>query len=100
MMNLKKPIHDLLKVLEWETVDQVPIAGVWPLRENEPDRPFDDQINVAQCYLSHLDDSWMLKGEECRSQYGFLVGSFHWNGICIWVEELPSLGRLRRPWRG
>jgi hypothetical protein len=26
--NLKKPIHGLLKILEWETVDQVPIAGV------------------------------------------------------------------------
>jgi hypothetical protein len=57
-MSLKKPIHDLLKlkVLEWETVNQVPIAGVWPLRKNEPDRPFDDQINVARCYPSHLDD--------------------------------------------
>ena len=28
MMNLKKPIGDLLEVLEWETVDQLPIAGV------------------------------------------------------------------------
>ena len=50
-MNLKKPIHDLLKVLEWETVDQVLIAGVWPLRENESDRLFDDRRTVAQCYI-------------------------------------------------
>jgi len=62
--NLTKPIHDLLKVLEWETVDQVPIARVWPLRKNEPDHLFDDRINVARCYLSHLDDSLMMKGEE------------------------------------
>jgi hypothetical protein len=27
-MKLTKPIHDLWKVLEWETVDQVLIAGV------------------------------------------------------------------------
>ena len=27
-MNLKKLIHDLLKVLEWETVDQMLITGV------------------------------------------------------------------------
>jgi hypothetical protein len=63
-MNLTKPIHDLLKISESETVDQVPIAGVWPLRKIEQDRPFDGRINVAQCFLSHLDDSLMMKGEE------------------------------------
>ena len=31
-MNLRK-----LKILEWETVDQVPIAGVGSLWKNEPD---------------------------------------------------------------
>ena len=41
-MNLKKPIHDLLRVLEWEMVGQVLIAGVWLLRKSELDRPFDD----------------------------------------------------------
>jgi hypothetical protein len=54
-MNLRKLIHNLLKALEWETVDQVRIAGVWPLRKNEPDRPFDDRLSVARCYLSHLN---------------------------------------------
>ena len=63
MMNLKKPIHDLLKVLGWETVDQVPIAGVWPLEKNEPDRLFDDRINVARCYIFRLDDLLEMKGE-------------------------------------
>ena len=63
-MNSKKPIHDLLRVLEWEMVGQVLIAGVWPLRKSEPDRPFDDRINVVWCYLSHLDDLLMMKGEE------------------------------------
>jgi hypothetical protein len=41
-MNLKKQIHDLLKVLESETVDQARISGVWPLRKSKQDRPFDD----------------------------------------------------------
>ena len=41
-MNSKKPIHDLLRVLEWEMAGQVLIAGVWPLQKSEPDRPFDD----------------------------------------------------------
>jgi hypothetical protein len=63
-MKLRRPIHDLWKVLEWETVDQVLIAGVWPLRKNEPDRPFDDRINDARYYLSHLDDLLMMKEEE------------------------------------
>ena len=63
-MNSKKPIHDLLRVLEWEMVGQVLIAGVWPLQKSEPDRPFNDRINVTWCYLSHLDDLLMLKGEE------------------------------------
>ena len=45
-------------------VSQVLIAGVWPLRKSELDCPFDDQINVARCYLSHLDDLLMMKGEE------------------------------------
>jgi hypothetical protein len=42
----------------------VRIAGVWPLRKNEQDRPFDDRISVARCYLSHLDDLLTMKGEE------------------------------------
>ena len=63
-MNLTKPIHDFLKISESETVDQVPIAGVWPLRKIEQDRPFDGRINVAQCYFSNLDDLLMMKGEE------------------------------------
>ena len=63
-MNSKKLIHDLLRVLEWEMVGQVLIVGVWPLRKSEPDHPFDDRINVAWCYLSHLDDLLMMKGEE------------------------------------
>ena len=46
-MKLTKPICNLWKILEWEKVDQVLIAGVWPLRKNKPDRPFD-----ARCYLS------------------------------------------------
>jgi hypothetical protein len=44
----------------------VSIAGVRPLRKNEPDRLFDDRIKVERCYLSHLDDSLMIKGEEGR----------------------------------
>ena len=63
-MNSKKPIHDLLRVLEWEMVSQVLITGVWPLQKSEPDCPFNDRINVARCYLSHLDDLMMMKGEE------------------------------------
>ena len=52
IMNLKSPIRNLLKFLEWETVDQVLTAGVWSLRKNKQDPPFDDRINVARCYLS------------------------------------------------
>jgi hypothetical protein len=60
-----KPIHNLWKILEWEMVDQVLlIAVVWPLRKNEPDRPFDDRIDDARCYLSHLDDLLMEEEEE------------------------------------
>jgi hypothetical protein len=68
-MNLRKLIHNLLKALEWETVDQVRIAGVWPLRKNKPDRPFDDRLSVARCYFSHLNDLLTMKGEE-----GVVVG--------------------------
>lgn len=64
MMKLTKPIHSLWKTLEWETVDQGLIAGVWPLRRNEPDRPFDDRINDEQCCFSHLDDLLMMEEEE------------------------------------
>ena len=64
MMKLTTPIHNLWKILEWEWVDQVLIAGVWPLRRNVPDRPFDDRTNVVRCYLSHLDDSLMMEEEE------------------------------------
>ena len=61
---LRKPIHDLWwKILEWERDDQVLIAGVWPLRKNERDRPFDDRINDVRCCLSHLDDLMMEEGE-------------------------------------
>jgi hypothetical protein len=42
IMNLKSPIRNLLKFLEWETVDQVLTAGVWSLRKNKQDPPFDD----------------------------------------------------------
>ena len=59
-MKLTKPTHDLWKTLERETVDQVPIAGVWPLRKNELDRPFGDRINDGQCYLCRLDDLLMM----------------------------------------
>ena len=76
-MSSKKPIHDLSKILE-ETVDQVLILVVWPLRKSEPDRPYDDRINVARCYLFHLDDLSMTKGEED----GKLV---EWVQIPIWV---------------
>ena len=64
-MELRKPpIRSLWKILEWETVDQVLIAGVWPLRKNEADRPFDDRINDVRCYLSHLDDLLMMEEGE------------------------------------
>ena len=81
-MKLTKPIHDLRKTLEWETVDQVLIAGVWPLWKNELDHPFDDRIGGEYCYLSHLNGLLTMKEEgdgklvECLS-------------IPIWV-----LGRL------
>jgi hypothetical protein len=75
---LTRPIHNLWKILEWEMVDQVLlIARVWPLRKNEPDRPFDDRIDDARYYLSHLDDLLMMEDEEggtllsARSRYGF-----------------------------
>ena len=66
MMKLTKPIRNLWKILEWETVDQVLIAGVWPLRRNVLDRPFDDQTNVGRCYLSHLYDLLMMEEEEAE----------------------------------
>ena len=39
---LRKSIHGLWKIWEQEIDDQVLIAGVWPLRRNERDRPFND----------------------------------------------------------
>jgi hypothetical protein len=63
-MKSTKPIHYLGKILEWETVDQVLISGVCPLRKNEPDCPFNDRIDDARCYLSHLDDLKLLMMEE------------------------------------
>lgn len=49
-----KPKHDLLKVLEWETVNEMPKAGVWPLQKNEPDRLFNDRINVMSRSVTSL----------------------------------------------
>ena len=59
-MKLTRPIHDLWKTLEQETIDQAPIAGVLPLQKNELDHPFNDQINDEQCYFCHLDDLLMV----------------------------------------
>jgi hypothetical protein len=63
----RKPIHDLWRVLKWETDDQELIAGVWtvwPLRRNERDRPFDDRINDVRCCLSHFDDLLMMEEDD------------------------------------
>jgi len=40
----------------------------------------------------------LLRG--CRSRYGFWVDSSHWNGICIRIEEFPSLGEGGRNLEG
>lgn len=62
---LRKPIRDLWKILEWKMDDQVLIAGVWLLRKNELDRPFDDRINDVRC-LSHLHHLMMMEEGEKR----------------------------------
>jgi hypothetical protein len=55
-------IRSPLTVLVWETVDQVPIAGVLLLPKTKPDRPFDGRISDERCCPSHLDDL-LMKGE-------------------------------------
>ena len=63
-MNLKKQIHDLLKVLEWET---------------------DGRPGADSCYLFHLDDSLMMKGEEGGKPVEWMLIPMwvlgHWNEI-------------------
>ena len=46
--------------------DGQPGADSWGLAitEKRTGSSFDDRINVAWCYLSHLDDLLMMKGEE------------------------------------
>jgi hypothetical protein len=64
-MKLTKPIHNLQKTLEWETVDQILIAGVWPIQQkNELD--CDNQLNdePEQCYHSQLNDLLLMKEED------------------------------------
>ena len=61
-MKSTKQIHSLRKASEWERVDQVRIAEVWPGQKTELDRPFDDRINDGQDYLVRLDG--LLKMEE------------------------------------
>ena len=50
MMKLMMWIHNLWKIMEWETVDQVLIAGVWLLQRDILDHPFNDQTNVKESF--------------------------------------------------
>jgi len=77
-MKSTKQIHNLLKNLIWEMVEQVLKVEVEPLRKSELDRPFDDRIIDEQRYLSHLGDLMMMEEEE----HGKLV-EYLW--ILIWI---------------